>query len=92
MGDEESGTFNQHLCSNKFPKISQSCLGPQNSLAGFHSRLFARELQKIALKNYFIDKSCTFTQNFYEKSKVITKKEEESSQLIFMDNCVSDNK
>ena len=92
MGDEESGTFNRHLCSNKFPKISQSCLGPQNSLAGVHSRLCAREPQKIALKNYFIDKPCTFTQNFYEKSKVITRKEEESSQFIFMDNCVSNNK
>ena len=43
-------------------------------------------LVKIALKNYFKDKPMHFvTQKFFEKSKVITRKETETSQLIFMD-------
>ena len=43
-------------------------------------------LVKIALKNYFKDKPMHFvTQKFYVKSKVVTRKETETSQLIFMD-------
>ena len=41
---------------------------------------------KSSLKNYFKDKPMHFvTQKFYEKSKVVTRKETETSQLIFMD-------
>ena len=46
---------------------------------------------KIALKNYFKDKPLHFiTKNIFAKSMVISRKEKESLQLVFMDNDESD--